>query len=131
MLLASTMAAAAFNSADLGAVHCISEAMGGMYDIHHGLANAMVLTGVMEFNAPAILFKYADVAKALGATDSDAEAAIRRLVEPLNIPTLAQAGIRQEDLPRLAALSAQNISVPSNPRKITEEDFLRLMQQAF
>jgi alcohol dehydrogenase len=65
MLLASTMAAAAFNSADLGAVHCMSEALGGLYDIHHGLANAILLVDVMAFNAPAVLDEYAEIARAL------------------------------------------------------------------
>lgn len=131
MLLASTMAAAAFNSADLGAVHCISEALGGLYDIHHGLANAVVLLAVMAYNAPAVPEKYMNIAFALGAKDGDAVHAVSNLLQPMNVPRLRELGIRQEDLPTIASLAAQNISVPSNPREIHEENFLDLLMNTF
>jgi alcohol dehydrogenase len=131
MLIASTMAAAAFNSADLGAVHCISEALGGLYDVHHGLANAVVLLAVMEYNAPAVTEKYSNIAFALGAKDGDAVRAVSNLIQPLNIPRLRELGVRQEDLPGIASLAAQNISVPSNPREINEENFLKLLTATF
>lgn len=131
MLLASTMAAVAFNSADLGAVHCISEALGGMYDIHHGLANAIVLMAVMEYNAPVVSDKYAEIAFALGRKDGDAVNAVAQLIQPLNIPRLHEVGVRREDLPHLARLAAQNISVPSNPRPINEEGFLKLLMECY
>jgi alcohol dehydrogenase len=129
MLLASTMAALAFNSADLGAVHCLSEALGGMMDVHHGLANAIFLAPVMEFNSPAVAGKYDCLARALGPRD--AVSAVRNMVEPLCLPSLRELGVREEDLPRLAKMASQNISVPSNPRQVTEEDFSRLLRQVF
>ncbi len=131
MLLASTMAAASFNSADLGAVHCISEALGGMYDIHHGLANAIALVAVMEYNAPAVPDKFQQIASALGAMDGDAVEAVTHLMKPIKIPKLREIGVRQEDLPSIARLAGQNISVPSNPRVIQEEDFLQLLSSIY
>jgi alcohol dehydrogenase len=130
MMLASTMAAMAFNSADLGAVHCMSEALGGMYDIHHGLANAILLPHVIAFNEPATPHKFGHIAVALGTKKSGAAEAVRRLLEKLHFPSLRQVGISEVDLPRLAELSSQNISVSSNARSITKEDFLRLFKEA-
>jgi alcohol dehydrogenase len=130
MMLASTMAAMAFNSADLGAVHCMSEALGGMYDIHHGLANAILLPHVIAFNEPAAPHKFGRIAVALGTKKGGAAEAVRRLSERLHFPSLRQVGINEVDLPRLAELSGQNISVSSNARLITKEDFLRLFKEA-
>jgi len=130
MLLASTMAGAAFNSGKLVAVHCLSEALGGPYDIHHGLANAILLPHVMAFNASAIADKYARVARALGSDQSDGAEAVRRFMEPLQLPTLGQLGVQEADLPRVAALAFGNCSDGRNPRPMTEEDMLRLLRQA-
>ncbi len=131
MLLASTLAGMAFNSADLGAVHCLSEALGGAYDIHHGLANAILLLPVMAYNAPIVRREYGEIAAALGAGDGDALAAVRRLVNLIKLPTLSQWGIDKTDLPRLARAASQNISVPSNPRQVHADDFLKLFLEAF
>lgn len=130
MLVASTMAAMAFNSADLGAVHCMSEAVGAQYGIHHGLANAIVLTTVMAYNAPAVSRKYADIAHALGAEHDDGVKAVEALTEDLELPSLADVGVEEEDLDELVRLAAENVALSTNPRPVTEEDFRELFREA-
>lgn len=130
LLVASAMAAAAFNCSDLGAVHCMSETVGGFYNIHHGLANAILLAPVMAFNEPAVPGKYAEIARALGHPGESAAEAVRRLVEALEIPSLTAVGVHEEDLAALAQRAAHHACVPGNPRPIVENDFLHLFREA-
>jgi alcohol dehydrogenase len=131
MLLASTIAGMAFNNADLGAVHCLSEALGGAIDIHHGLANAIFLLPVMEFNAPAAEREYSEIAEGLGNADGDAVAAVRRLLSLSHLPSLRNLGLEKIDLPRLAQVASENISVSSNPREIHSDDFMKILLEAY
>jgi alcohol dehydrogenase len=130
LLVASTMAAAAFNCSDLGAVHCMSEAVGALHNIHHGLANAILLAHVMAFNEPAVLVKYSEVARALGKPGWSAVEAVRGLVDGLGVPSLANVGVHEEDLPALARLAVRHPCLPGNPRLITDEDFRSLFREA-
>ena len=66
MMLGSTIAGIAFGYSDVAAVHCMAEALGGLYDTPHGVANALFLPVVTEFNIPADVSKHADIARALG-----------------------------------------------------------------
>jgi len=75
MALASLLAGAAFTNADVGAVHCIAEVVGGLYDLPHGLVCALYLPPVVEFSAAAAPQRYAAVAEALGAVGDVGEAA--------------------------------------------------------
>jgi alcohol dehydrogenase len=75
MALASLLAGAAFTNADVGAVHCIAEVVGGLYDLPHGLVCALYLPSVVEFSAAAAPQRYAAVAEALGAGGAASDAA--------------------------------------------------------
>jgi alcohol dehydrogenase len=139
MMLASLLAGVAFGNSDIAGVHCMGEAIGGLYDTPHGIAMAIYLPAVTEFNYMAVPHKYAVVAEALGVNVcglSQLEAAklaavaIRKLTDDLGIPSAEDAGVRPEDFPRLAKAAAVNVSVESNPRVATESDFLAIFEAA-
>ena len=140
MLLASCMAAFSFQKG-LGAVHSIAHQLSTDAPIPHGVANAILLPHVMEFNLPHVIEKYADVADALGVNlegmskDEAACAAIdeiRELNAELNMPTgLGEAGLDREKIPKLAADAMLDHCYKLNPRQCTEQDMLHLLEAAF
>lgn len=139
MLLGSLIAGICFGNSDIAGVHCMGEAMGGLYDLPHGLSMAIMLPHVMEYNCVACIDKFIRIAKALGENVeglSDREAAykaveaIKNLNRDLAIPTLAEVNVRKEDIPELAERSAANVSVDSNPRKAGKEDFEKIFLAA-
>ena len=140
MLLASCMAAFSFQKG-LGAVHSIAHQLSTDAPIPHGVANAILLPHVMEFNLPHVIEKYADVADALGVNlegmskDEAACAAIdeiRELNTELNMPTgLGEAGLDREKIPKLAADAMLDHCYKLNPRQCTEQDMLHLLEAAF
>lgn len=140
MLLGSLIAGICFGNSDIAGVHCMGEALGGLYDTPHGTAMAMLLPFVMEYNYVANIDKYAEIARALGESvdgmskrDAALQSvkAIQKMNEDLNIPTLKEIGAREEDLEELAQRSAVNVSVGSNPRKVTAQDFLKIFRRAY
>jgi alcohol dehydrogenase len=137
LMKASLLAGMAFGNSDVGAVHCLAEAVGSLYDTPHGVANAVFLPEVMEFNRDAALEKYAEIAALAGiAAENKAEAGvrligkIRSLCRSLSIPRLADLGIAETDFPAIAEKSFQNNSNPSNPRPVTAGDYLALLRSA-
>ncbi len=139
MMLASTLAGMAFCNADLGGVHCMGEGIGGLYDTPHGVAMAIYLPFVAQFNCIAVPEKFAVVAEALGedvAHLSIVEAAkrtpkaIRKLADDLRIPCAADVGVRREDFLDLAKAAALNGSAGANPRVASEQDFLDMFEAA-
>ena len=141
MAVAQYVAGMAFSNVGLGAVHGMAHPLGAIFDIPHGVANALLLPIVMEFNAPAALDKYVTIAKAMNAykegmtREEAAEAAVdavRQLSIRVGIPQhLAELGIKETDLPRLAKAAFADVCTPGNPRDITEEDILELYKKAF
>jgi alcohol dehydrogenase len=140
MLLGSLIAGICFGNSDIAAVHAMAEALGGLYDTPHGIANAIMLPYVMEYNYVASTKKFARIADALGENvigDSERDAAykavtaVRKLNEDLNIPTLKEIGAKAEDFEDLSAKSEVNVSTESNPRKITKDDFLKIFRKAY
>jgi alcohol dehydrogenase len=159
MALASMLAGAAFTNADVGAVHCIAEVVGGLYDLPHGLVCALYLPPVVEFSAPAAAESYAAVAEALGAvgdagvaarapsgtvvTARDTAAgvgaeraaalvapALRRLACDLGVPTATEAGVRAADHERIAVRCAETIGEYAVPRPLGAADFLAVLRAA-
>ena len=141
MLEGSLLAGLCFGSADVAAVHCLAEALGGLYDTPHGVANSVFLPHVLRFNAEEDKALHARLARYMGfASDTDADgAACEKLIagiedwtSGLNIPKLKELpGVREEDFPRIVELSVQNGSTPSNVRTVTAEDYLRILQEAY
>jgi len=141
MMMASVIAGMAFSNADVAAVHCIAEAIGGRYDTPHGVANSLFLPYLFAFNAEANPPRHADVAVAMRVAQiSDSPVAAARngvmaltsLAREIGIPTLRQIpGIKQDDFPWIAAASQANLSNESNARTITEVDYLTILDQAW
>ncbi|MDR2132577.1 MAG: iron-containing alcohol dehydrogenase [Clostridiales Family XIII bacterium] len=139
MLVASMIAGICFGNSDIGGCHCVSEALGSLYDTPHGIANAVMLPYIMEYNRLANTAKFARVAAALSVRAenmSEWEAAraavecVKRLNEDLAIPKLREIGVKTEDLDELAMRSATNVSVDSNTRKVGKEEFLAMFRKA-
>jgi alcohol dehydrogenase class IV len=124
----------------LGACHALAHALTPISGLHHGLANAVVLPAVMEFNRPAATARLARVAVAMGADPrgGDAELAaaaidrVRGLAGEVGIPArLRDAGVREEDLPRIARQAFADASHQTNPRPCSEADLLGIARAAF
>ena len=141
MLLASCMGAFAFQKG-LGSVHSIAHQLSTEAPIPHGVANAILLPPVMEFNLPHVIDKYADIAVALGVNVegiSKGEAAcaaideIRSLNDEFEMPTgLGAAGLDREKMPKLALLiPCLTPAINFNPRQCTEQDMLHLLEASF
>ncbi len=138
MLMACWMAGTAFSQARLGNVHAMSHPVGGHFNVPHGVANAIILPVVMDYNASAAPSKFADIAVRLGRHPTgndaaDASAAVtlvRRLSERVGIPpTLSAVGVTREGIPALAADAMKSGNIPLNPRATNYEDMVRLFQQ--
>ena len=127
MAIASLEAGAAFSNAILGAVHALAHPLGGRYDMHHGLANAILLPVVLQKNLEHAPEKYAMIANAMGIDTrgkTSAEAAgqvpeqIEALIKALHIPTkLSQVGVKKEDIPNLARDAAVDLCMMTNPHR--------------
>ena len=132
--LASLLAGVAFGNSDVAAVHCISETLGGFYDIPHGVANAIYLPIVVKHNLVAEPEKFRDLARAFGGSRESADDGeqlvhmLEKLNRDLGIPSAREVGVRDEDIPRLAEICATNVSVESNVRPVTSEDFSHLLR---
>jgi len=141
MMLGSCIAGIAFGYADVAAVHCMAEALGGRYDMPHGVANAILLPTVTEFNLSSDYEKYANVAKALGvntkgmkveAAAMEAVYALKKLCEDVGIPKMRDIKeIDPKDFGALSVAAEKNVSTPSNPREIVAEDYLILFKKAY
>lgn len=141
MLVASLIAGVSFGNADVGGVHCMAEALGGLYDTPHGVANSMLLPYVFEYNIPSDIKRHAIVAEKLGATTenkTDEEVAyegvklLKEMALDVGIPKLSELEyVNPNDFSYLAEGATKNVSASSNPRKATKEDYLDLFNKAF
>ena len=140
MGMAQYIAGMAFSNVGLGVVHGMAHPLGAIFDIPHGVANALLLPIIMEFNAPAALDKYVEIAKAMNVYSTDmtkekaAEAAVeavKTLSLRVNIPQhLSDLGIQESDLDRLATAAFADVCTPGNPREVTKEIILDLYKKA-
>jgi alcohol dehydrogenase class IV len=132
MLMASMMGAIAFQK-DLGAVHSCAHALGAVCDLHHGLANALMIDTVLEWNQLAVPEKFdelAHVCKVRGGGE-DFVPWLRQLKARIGIGgRLAQHGVRREHLPRLVEIAVADICHQTNPRPVKADDFQRLFEAA-
>jgi len=141
MLVASMMAGAAFAQSRLGNVHAISHTLGGIFDIPHGIANAVLLPYVMKFNLPACPERMAEIAEALGcgtAGLAPAEAAhlavraVREMNRRLGIPdTIREMGVDLARLDKMVEDSMRSGNVLVNPRLTAAHDIRRIIECAY
>lgn len=143
MAVAQYIAGMAFSNVGLGLVHGMAHPLGAMFDVAHGVANALLLPLVMEYNAPAAIDKFVIIAKTMGvykegmskedaakaAVDAVKDLAIRVGI-PQHLRDLGK-GITEADLARLAKAALQDVCTPGNPREVTEEVALELYKKAF
>jgi alcohol dehydrogenase class IV len=128
MLVASLMGAIAFQK-DLGAVHSCAHALSTVADLHHGLANGVMIDHVMRFNRPAAAAKMAELARVAGA--ADLVAWLAELKARIGIPArLAPLGVKPEHVPRLVEIAVADICHRTNPRPCSKEDFEQLFADA-
>ena len=125
MSIASLEAGMAFSNAILGAVHALSHPLGGLYDLHHGLVNSVILPAVLDQNLSHAMPKYAHIAQAMGLemrgmrfeeAVSHAPEKVRQLIEDLELPTrLSKLGADVKDIPIMAELAQDDICMETNP----------------
>ena len=140
MMMASMMGAIAFQK-DLGAVHSCAHALSTVADLHHGLANGIMLDHVMRFNVSVAAAKMAEMARvaqvpgAAARNDNEGAAAfigwITRLKAQLGIPAkLGALGVRAAQIEALVEVAIDDICHQTNPRPCTREDFARIFAEA-
>ena len=132
MMMASMMGAIAFQK-DLGAVHSCAHALGAVCDLHHGLANALMLDAVMAWNLAAVPAKFDELAHACKVTGGGQAFVpwLRQLKSSVGITGgLAAHGVKPEHLPRLVQIATADICHQTNPRPCTSADFEALFKAA-
>ena len=141
MALGQYVAGMGFSNVGLGIVHSMAHTLGAMYDTPHGVANAILLPTVMEYNAPATGEKYRDIAKAMGVEGTEtmtveeyraaAINAVKKLSADVGIPADLKDIVKPEDLDFLAESAFADACRPGNPRETSVEEikelFLKLM----
>jgi len=132
MMMSSMMGAIAFQK-DLGAVHSCAHALGTVCDLHHGLANALMIDTVLAWNATAVPAKFDELAHVVGA-EGGAQgflAWLRDLKKTIGIaPSLSAVGVRKDAIPRLVEIAVADICHQTNPQPVTAKDFERLFAEA-
>ncbi len=136
MALGQYIAGMGFSNVGLGIVHSMAHPLGALYDTPHGVANAILLPTVMEYNAEATGEKYRDIARAMGVEGVDAMsledarkaavAAVKQLSEDVGIPKDLKDIVKEEDLDFLAQSAMDDACRPGNPKDPTKEDIIAL-----
>jgi lactaldehyde reductase len=136
MALAQYIAGQGFSNVGLGIVHSMAHGLGALYDTPHGVANAIILPTVMEYNAPATGEKYRDIAKAMGVEGTEkmsqaeyrkaAVDAVRKLASDVGIPANLKGILHEEDVQFLAESAYADACRPGNPRDTSVEEIAAL-----
>jgi len=122
-------------------VHGMAHPLGAYFDVPHGVANALLLPIVMQYNMASCIDKYADITKALGVNidglskESAAQAAVdavKALAVKVGIPEkLRELNVTDDSLEKLALSAFNDVCTPGNPRTVTYEDALELYKLAY
>ena len=136
MALGQYIAGMGFSNVGLGIVHSMAHPLGAVYDTPHGVANAIILPTVMEYNAPATGEKYRDIAKAMGVEGVDAMSldearkaavdAVKQLSKDVGIPADLKDIVKPEDVDFLAQSAYDDACRPGNPRDTSVEEIKQL-----
>lgn len=136
MALGQYVAGMGFSNVGLGIVHSMAHPLGALYDTPHGVANAIILPTVMEYNAPATGEKYREIARAMGVQGVDemtqeeyrkaAVDAVRKLSQDVGIPADLKNIVKEEDIPFLAQSAYDDACRPGNPRETSVEEITEL-----
>lgn len=138
MALGQYIAGMGFSNVGLGIVHSMAHPLGALYDTPHGVANAIILPTVMEYNAEATGEKYREIARAMGVKGVDqmtqeeyrkaAVDAVRKLSQDVGIPADLKEIVKREDIPFLAQSAYDDACRPGNPRDTSVEEITALYE---
>ena len=138
MALGQYVAGMGFSNVGLGIVHSMAHPLGALYDTPHGIANAIILPTVMEYNAEATGEKYRDIAKAMGVEGTEnmsqeeyrkaAVDAVKQLSKDVGIPADLKDIVKKEDIPFLAQSAYDDACRPGNPKETSVEDITKLYE---
>ena len=142
MALGQYIAGMGFSNVGLGVVHGMAHPLGAFYDTPHGIANAVLLPYVMEYNAEYTGEKFRDIAKAMGVEGTESMSqeeyrkaavdAVKQLSKDVGIPEkLHEIGVKEEDLQALAESAFADVCTGGNPRPCTVESILEIYKTAF
>ena len=136
MALGQYVAGMGFSNVGLGIVHSMAHPLGALYDTPHGVANAIILPTVMEYNAEATGEKYREIARAMGVSGVDtmtqaeyrraAVDAVKQLSLDVGIPADLRDIVKREDIPFLAESAYADACRPGNPKETSVEDITKL-----
>ena len=136
MALGQYVAGMGFSNVGLGIVHSMAHPLGALYDTPHGVANAIILPTVMEYNQECTGEKYREIARAMGVQGVDSMTqeeyrkaaidAVRKLSEDVGIPADLKAIVKEEDIPFLAQSAYDDACRPGNPRETSVEEIAEL-----
>ena len=140
MGMAQYIAGMGFSNVGLGIVHSMAHQLGAVYDTPHGIANAILLPTVMEFNGEVCYERFREILTAIGvdAKQMNKEELIQTMVEKIKelsnkvgiTQTVKDVGGKEEDLEMLAEKAMQDPCKPGNPREVTKEQFIELYKKA-
>ena len=135
---AQCLAGMAFSNALLGIVHSMAHPLGALYDTPHGIANAIILPTVMEYNAEATGDKYKYIAQAMGVEGTEsmtqeeyrkaAVDAVKKLAKDVGIPENLKDIVKKEDIPFLAQSAYDDACRPGNPKETSVADITELYE---
>ena len=138
MALGQYVAGMGFSNVGLGIVHSMAHPLGALYDTPHGVANAIILPTVMEYNAEATGEKYREIARAMGVEGVDAMSqeeyrkaavdAVKKLSADVGIPADLSEIVKKEDIPFLAQSAYDDACRPGNPKETSVEDITKLYE---
>ncbi|MGN1118817.1 MAG: iron-containing alcohol dehydrogenase, partial [Oscillospiraceae bacterium] len=136
MALGQYVAGMGFSNVGLGIVHSMAHPLGALYDTPHGIANAIILPTVMEYNAPCTGEKYRDIAKAMGVEGTESMTqeeyrkaaidAVKQLSKDVGIPENLKDIVKPEDVAFLAQSAFDDACRPGNPRDTSVEEITAL-----
>ncbi len=139
MALGQYVAGMGFSNVGLGIVHSMAHPLGALYDTPHGIANAIILPTVMEYNAPETGEKYRDIAKAMGVKGTEnmsqeeyrkaAVDAVKQLSKDVGIPDNLKDIVKPEDIPFLVQSAFDDACRPGNPRDTSVEEITELYKK--
>ena len=128
VMKASTVAGMAFGNADVGAVHCLSESIGGVFDHPHGLLNAILLTPVLRYQIEAIGDRLHALSKATGGPDADILERIETLAYNVGIMSFDGLGVPAESYDRLSEMAVLNGSNDANRMEMGASDYSCILE---
>ena len=139
MALGQYIAGMGFSNVGLGIVHSMAHPLGALYDTPHGIANAIILPTVMEYNAEATGDKYKYIAQAMGVTGTESMSqeeyrkaavdAVKQLSKDVGIPDNLKEIVKEEDIPFLAQSAYDDACRPGNPRETSVEEITELYKK--